>query len=1073
MNKPNDAPSPRLTPVDYDPFADTALVSTAPTTEAQKEIWVAAQIGGDEANASYNESISLRLHGGLNVQALRDAVQGVIARHDALRSAFSPDGGTLCVAASGAIEVPLVDLSAADEADRQRAFQDVLDRAVEDPFDLVRGPLLRVQVVRLGPKDHQVIITAHHIVCDGWSTDVIVRDMAALYTAAVTGQGASVEPAFSFCEYARMESEESAGEPYREAEAFWRRQYAEMPPALEIPTDRPRPAVKTYSGSRVDIVLKPEVAEKLRRVGRETGCTFVNVLLGSFSVFIHRLTGQEAIPIGLPAAGQAAIGQPMLVGHCVNLLPLLSRVKGDMPFADYLKAVRAVILDAQEHRQMTFGTIVRTLGVRRDPGRVPLVPVVFNIDKGIDVEAIRFHGLTFEFISHPRRFENFEFFLNAVDYRGKVTFECSYNTDLMDEETVRRRMAEFETLLAGAAEDPRQAIHGLPILPADEKKRLLVDWNATDADFPRDRCVHEVFEAQAARAPDALAVAAGSQRLTYGELDRRANRLARVLQQHGAGPDACIAVHMPGSPDMVTALLAVLKAGAAYVPIDPAYPPDRVDYMLRNSGARALVTLKALEAVTAKVALPRLRLDADQDQVAGQDDSPLPHRAAPSNLAYVIYTSGSTGRPKGVAIEHRSLMNLVTWHCRTYGVGPADRATQFAGVAFDATVWELWPYLASGASLHIPDERTRVSTSAIAQWLSAAGITIGFLPTPLAEAVMKEKWPAGTALKVLLTGGERLHRGVASGLAFRLVNHYGPTESTVVTSYAEVDPEESRDVEPPIGRPIANTRVYLLDRRLAPVPIGVAAELFVGGTGLARGYVNAPELTAKAFVEADPGDGVTRRLYRTGDLCRYRRDGRLDFIGRIDTQVKIRGNRVEIGEIEAVLAEHEAVAQCAVAAREDRPGDQKLVCYVVARAGQRVTMTALRKHLRQRLPDYMIPNYLVEMNAIPLTESGKTDYRNLPSPLSAGTGEKVERVLPSTPTEKALAAIWREEIGGGEVGANDNFFDLGGHSLACMKAVARLEERTGVRLRPNVMLMNSLRQIAAQIDDASASLRRS
>jgi amino acid adenylation domain-containing protein len=527
---------------------------------------------------------------------------------------------------------------------------------------------------------------------------------------------------------------------------------------------------------------------------------------------------------------------------------------------------------------------------------------------------------------------------------------------------------------------------------------------------------------------------------------------------------------MPSSVEMVTALLGILKAGCAYVPVDPAYPADRVDYMLRDSGARALLTVAALEGVTQKLAIPRLRLDADEALISRQDDAPLPRVAGPADLAYVIYTSGSTGRPKGVAIEHRSLMNLVTWHCRTYGIGPADRASQFAGVGFDATVWELWPYLAAGASIHIPDESARASTGAIVRWLADTGITIGFLPTPLAEAVVKEKWPAAPALKVLLTGGERLHRGVPAGLPFRLVNHYGPTESTVVTSYAEVDPAESRDEEPPIGRPIANTRAYVLDRRLAPVPVGVAGELFVGGTGLARGYVNAPETTARAFVETDPGDGTVRRLYRTGDLCRYRRDGRLDFVGRIDTQVKIRGNRVEIGEIEAVLAEHPAVAQCAVAAREDRPGDQKLVCYVVPRAGRRVTMTVLRRHLRERLPEYMIPQHLVEMRAIPVTASGKTDRRSLPSPLTAGTAEKAERVPPATPAEKTLAAIWREEIGGGEVGANDNFFDLGGHSLSCMRAIARIEEQTGVRLRPEVMLLSSLRQIAAQLGDAGRAM---
>ena len=721
------------------------------------------------------------------------------------------------------------------------------------------------------------------------------------------------------------------------------------------------------------------------------------------------------------------------------------------------------MLDAHEHQQITFGTLVRKLGVRRDPGRVPLVPVVFNIDRGIDCEGIRFHGLEFEFISNPRRFENFEFFLNAVDYKGKVTFECSYNTDLLDAQTVHRRMAEFERMLAGIAANPAQPIGDLPLLPEDEERRLLSDWNATDADYPRDRCIHEVVEQQAARAPGALALAAHGGRLTYGELDKRANQVARLVRRHGAEPDGCVAVCMPGSIEMVTALLGVMKAGSAYVPIDPAYPPERIEFMIRDSGARLLLTLSAQAGSLPKLPVPCVCLDSDWGQFAREDDGALTRAATADNLAYVIYTSGSTGRPKGVAIEHRSLMNLVTWHIRTYGVQASDRATQFAGVAFDATAWELWPYLAAGASIHIPDEMTRGSASAIVHWLANNGVTISFLPTPLAEAVMKEKWPAPVALKVLLTGGDRLHRGVPAGMPFRLVNHYGPTESTVVTSYAEVDPEESRDMDPPIGVPIANTRVYVVDERRRPVPVGVAGELLVGGEGLARGYINAPALTAQAFVGVDMGDGITRRVYRTGDLVRHRADGRIDFLGRIDAQVKIRGNRVELGEIEAVLDEHPAVAQsAAIVTGAGRRADRLTACYV-PRTGVSVTASDLRRHLRQRLPDYMIPHDFTEVAAMPLTPNGKVDRKALEA-LSAPAVKRREDVRePTTPQEVLLAGIWKELLGVEKVGADDSFFDLGGHSLLAMQLIASVEKVTGVRLAPRTVLFGTLAQIALSL----------
>jgi amino acid adenylation domain-containing protein len=598
--------------------------------------------------------------------------------------------------------------------------------------------------------------------------------------------------------------------------------------------------------------------------------------------------------------------------------------------------------------------------------------------------------------------------------------------------------------LEGVAANPGARLSELSLLTDAERHRLLVEWNDTKADYPVARCVHELVEEQARVRPEALAVECDGRRLTFRELDDRAEHLAQQMRKRGVRSGALVAVYLERSVEMVVALLGVWKAGGAYVPIDPEYPPERVRFMLQDTNAVVVLTQKSLAGAVPATDAAILYVNADEVLGAvsrGRRAKRAP--MSPQQLAYVIYTSGSTGQPKGVPITHASLHNLVCWHQQAYGVTPADRATQIAGPAFDASVWELWPYLTAGASVHIPDEATRLDPGRLVRWLVEQRITLTFLPTPLAEAALRESWPEDGALRVLLTGGDRLNQRPAQKLPFRLVNHYGPTENTVVSTCAEV--EAGSTGAPPIGGPLPNTRAYVVDAHLNPVPVGVPGELLVGGVQLAAGYLNRPELTAEKFIP-DPFDTTPgARLYRTGDLVRYLPGGNIEFLGRIDHQVKIRGYRIELGEIESALSAHPALREAVVLAREDEPGDKRLVAYVVANEDAPADLAdQLRTHLRGSLPEYMVPSAFVSLEALPLTPNGKVDRKALPAPEQPISGATY--VAPRTPTEEIVAGIWAEVLKLERVGVNDNFFELGGHSLLATQVIVRVRQALGVEL---------------------------
>jgi amino acid adenylation domain-containing protein len=1018
---------------------------------------------GEGASCAFNQSISLRLNGPLDVAALRAAVRGVLQRHEALRGTVSPDGTTLRIARSLTIGVPLVDLSRIDQERRSLAESDLVGQEVTQPFDLVRGPLVRARIVRLRETEHLLLFTAHHIICDGWSIGVLLRDLGALYTAARRGISPTLAAAERFSEYAAWQQQELSGVVHAKAEAYWLGQFANAVAALDLPTHRPRPSERSFHAAREDRELEAGLVVSLRRLGTQVGCPFFTTLLGALAAFLYRISGQDDVVVGLLAAGQPLVRRDQLVGHCVHTLPLRSRLNGTHRVADYLRTFRNGVSDAYQHHQYTFGTLVRKLPLRRDPSRIPLLSVVFNGER--EVAELQFDGLQVEYCWNPRRFENFELYLNAVESETRVRLECTYNSDLFEAATIRRRLEEFEIFLGGIAADRDQAIGNVPILPPAERHRVLVEWNDTGRPYPNETCVHGLFERQVEQTPDAEAIVCGDQRLTYRELNRRANRVAHRLRTLGVGPDVTVGLCMDRSPRMVVGMLGILKAGAAYVPLDPTYPPARLAFMATDCRMRVLVTEASLASRLPEHGVERLYVDTDADGFA-QDHTENPSSGVrPGHLAYVIYTSGSTGKPKGVEVSHASVVNFLTSMAREPGLVAQDTVLAITPPSFDIAVLELILPLTVGARIVLVGRDVAADGAALLEQVTSAGITVMQATPATWSLLLQAGWQGSPDLKVLC-GGEALSPELARQLVRRAAtvwNLYGPTETAVWCTCGRVT-----DTQGPVaaGRPVANTTTYVLDRHLQPVAIGTPGELYVGGVGVARGYLNRPELTAERFI-ANPFDAEPSRLYRTGDQAKYRPDGSIELLGRLDHQIKLRGFRIELGEIEAALRAHRAVAQAVVLLREDHAGDPRLVAYLVPRPAEEGKLGDCREYLRSTLPDYMIPRHVVELDRLPLTPHGKVDRSALPRPSESTSEPGDDFVAPRTRAETGIAEIWRQVLGVDRVGMYDNFFDLGGHSLLAMTVIARIQERFGHRFRLLDLARQTVGQLAAACEQRS------
>jgi amino acid adenylation domain-containing protein/non-ribosomal peptide synthase protein (TIGR01720 family) len=1097
----------------------TARDGAPPLSFAQQRLWFLSHL--DSEGASYNLPAAVRLRGRLDILALERALSEVVHRHESLRTTFAEVEGRAVqvVAPSLALTIPRLDLSREPNEVREERLREEAAGEARRPFDLSRGPLLRARLLVLGEEDHVALLTMHHIVSDGWSMGVLIREIAALYEAFVVGKPSPLAPlAIQYVDFARWQRQWLEGGRIQEQLSYWKQKLAGAP-ALELPLDRPRPPVQTFHGASHRFALPEDLAAGIRRLCRAQGVTLYMALLAAFKALLTRITGQTDLCLGSPIANRNRAELEGLIGFFVNTLVLRTDLSNDPTFCELLARVRETALGAYAHQDLPFERLVEELAPVRDLSRTPLFQSVFSLQSA-PLSELELSGLTLSPIPIESGTSKFDLTLEVTESAGNLRCAFEFNTDLFERSSIERLAGHFTRLLESAVAEPKRRIGELALLSDEERETLLAAWNRTDRAFPREQTIVGLVEEQVAKAPEAIAVVFEEERLSYGELDSRANRLARRLGELGAGPDCLVGILLPRSSSMVVAQLAALKAGAAYIPLDPSYPAERLRFMLGDSRARVLLTRQGLledlqldaeirvvcippvgdqpiplipsaaqrsRGTSAQNGAPRLRasgptlgviggvtssaksdsrsMDRDLAALAPETADGCTARASPRDLAYVIYTSGSTGTPKGVAVEHRALMRLVAWHNATYGVRSGTRAAQLAGPAFDAAAWELWPALASGASIEIVPDEVRLSPARLLEWLAAQRIAIAFAPTALAEVLIRQPLPQGLALETLLTGGDKLQRGVPPGLPFSVVNHYGPTESAVVTTCALVG-DEPLPGAPPIGKPIDNTKVYVLDRNRELVPVGAAGELCIGGEGLARGYLHHRRLTAERFIPDPFGANPGGRLYCTGDLVRYRADGNLEFLGRIDRQVKVRGFRVELGDIEAALAQHPAIREAVVVARPERDGEKRLVAYFVA--GQSLGIGELRAFLARKIPEHMLPSAFIPLAAMPLTANGKIDRDALPAPDGARPMLEVAFAAPHTEPQKVLAGLWSELLGVEQVGIHDNFFELGGDSILSIQVIARARQR-GLTISPRQIFEHqTIASLAAAASSAPA-----
>jgi amino acid adenylation domain-containing protein len=899
-------------------------IDIGPMTEAQKEIFFSVQMG-DEANCAYNEASVIHFDGKLNPTMLERAFLQLIERHPALRSTIAADGNhQLFHNAPATYSIPIEDLSALVTAEQKERFDEMLQVETSTAFNLTAGPLLRMKLVRFSPLRHALIFTAHHIVCDGWSFGMIFQELCAIYNSLGADRIPLLPPAMSFADYARRLEVDKKSAGFGEAVDYWLAQFKNGAPVLELPTDRPRPPVKTYSAAMESRKMSPERFARLKKATPQLGGTLFTTLLSAFATFVHRLTGQDDVVIGIPAAGQTMIGCSELVGHCLNFLPLRLQPAGSTAFIPFAKSVQKSVLDAYDHQQMTYGTMVQKLKLPRDTSRLPLVSVMFNIDKsGLDL--LKFKNLDFHVESNPKQFTNFELFFNLVQEEHSLDVECEFNTDLFDRETIRNWLEAFETLVEGIIANGQTTLDQLPLVDPTTPE-VMNRLNGPTPEFPRQQSLQGLFIEQAARTPTKTAVRCDARSLTYAELNQASDVLASHLRSLGAKPGALVGLFVERSVEMVVGLFGILKSGAAYVPMDPAFPAERLTAMVEDAAMPIIVTQSSLASTLAANAAKVVLID--RPIPAGGAASPV-ITSGGEDPAYVIFTSGSTGRPKGVQIPHRAVVNFLTSMRREPGIVTDDVLVSVTTLSFDIAGLEIYLPLTSGATVVIATRDTTTDGNLLQKELQAVGATI-MQATPITWRLLLEAgWKGSPGFKILI-GGEAVPRELVNQLVplcDSIWNMYGPTETTIWSTTTRL---EATDGPVSIGRPIDNTQTYIVNGQMQLQPVGIPGELLIAGDGLATGYLHRPELTTEKFI-ADPFNAKAgARVYRTGDLARWRADGSIECLGRLDFQVKIRGFRIELGEIEALLEQHPAVAQAVVAAREDG-GIKRLVGYVVPR----------------------------------------------------------------------------------------------------------------------------------------------
>jgi amino acid adenylation domain-containing protein len=1020
----------------------------------QKSLWFLHQIAPE--SGAYNISCAVRVHADIDVSFLILTLQILISRHPCLRTTYTIYDGQPIQQIGESLEVDFqkIDVSTWNSDDLNKCLIEESNRS----FNLEQLPLLRVNLFTFSDRSHILLLTTHHIVCDTWSLGIILSELQVLYQAEKLNTKVTLPSLdFQYSSYVQWQDQMLMSPAGKELWNYWQYQLAGELPTLNLPTDYPRPPVQTYKGVSHTFNLSEKVIQQLKKLSLAEGATFYMTLLATFQLLLYRYTGQEDIIVGSPFAGRTRHEFKEIVGYFVNPVILRANLSGNPSFKTFLAQVRQTVLEAIEHQDYPFALIVEQLQVHRDPSRSPLFQVLFNIQQVQRFEEVvaaqqNWEGLLLEPYPINQQEGQFDLILEIVQVRETVYGVFKYNIDLFDATTISRMAGHFQILLEGIVANPNQTISELPLLTDAERHQLLVEWNNTHADYPEDKCIHQLFEEQVEKTPDAVAVVFEQQQLTYRELNNCANQLAHYLKTLGVKPKALVGICIDRSLEMLIGLLGILKAGATYVPLDPEYPNERLTYMLEDARVLVLLTQQSLKPLLPKLEIPVICLDANWKIIYHENKENLINGVQSNNLAYVIYTSGSTGKPKGVQISHQSVVNLLTFMQQELELTFQDTLLAVTTISFDIAALELYLPLIFGARVIIVSRKLIKDGVQLWQIILNSNATLMQATPSTWQLLLASGWQSQLRLK-MLCGGEVLPKKLSTQLMDKgvcLWNLYGPTETTIWSTVYKVQSnqsgEQSYELSESIGHPIANTKIYILDGSLQPVPIGVPGELYICGAGLARGYRNLPVLTDEKFISNPFSDEPASRLYKTGDLARYRSDGSIEFLGRLDQQVKVRGFRIELGEIEGVLAQHPNLVQTVLAVRENNLGEKHLVAYFTTKCEQVPTASELRRFLNKKLPEYMMPSVFIPLATFPLTPNGKVDYLNLPAPSTSRPKLETDYVMPRNEVEQIIVAIWQQILQLENIGIYDNFFDLGGHSLLVVQMHSQLQANFGQEL---------------------------
>jgi amino acid adenylation domain-containing protein len=1007
-----------------------------PVSHAQRRLWIVNQMLDRSSSAAYNVPAAFKLEGKLDRPAFRGAWEAIVKRHESLRTTFASLGGEIRQLIHDDVDFRIEETDLSRETNAEERAHGLAREHAFAPFDLEKGPLLRAGLIRLATDQHLFLFNIHHIVCDAWSQGIMVRELSTLYQAFVKGEGDPLPPlAIHYKDYTAWQNSRLTDAETERHRFYWHKKLAGQLPVLNFPADYPRPPLKTYNAQVFNTTLDLSLVEGLKQLSLKHATSLFMTLVAALKTLLYRYTGQDDIIVGCPIAGREHPDLQDQIGFYVNTLVLRDHVGKEDTFTDVLNKVRQTATEAYEHKPYPFDRLVNELSLERDVSRSPLFDVSVNLTN-IDPEEFRLGEVRVSPYDSEFSAAKVDLSFDFSEAQDKLQCSIIYSSDLFREEKIRNLAGHFTELVRCVLAGSEQPISRLNILTGAERKRLLDEVNGTAAEYPGEKTLVDLFEQQAQETPALEAVTFEGKRITYTELNRRANQLAHYLARRGVGPEVMVGLYVERSIEMLVALWGILKAGGAYVPLDPSYPLERLANLLEDTQVPMIVTQELLEEKLPAHWSYLLCLETEWEEIARESEENPVNGAAPGNPAYVIYTSGSTGKPKGVVVPHHGMSNLSQAQKRLFDVRPGNRVLQFASLNFDASIFEITMALTAGATLCLGNRNDLLPGPPLMRFLTDQGITIATLPPTALAALPQAELPA---LQTLIVAGEACPAELMDRWASsrRFFNLYGPTESTI---WATQVLYQGNDRPPSIGKPIANTQIYLLDADLQLVPFGVPGEIFIGGAGLARGYLNRPDLSAERFVPDSMSRMPGGRLYRTGDIAQFLPDGSLEFLGRSDAQVKVRGFRIELGEIEAVLSQHPGLSDVAVLAREDHPGEKRLVAYVVPAGDQSPGVEELRAYLLEKLPDFMIPAAFVTLEALPLTPNAKLDRKALPAPDSARPQLEKQFIAPRTDIEKVLAGIYAELLGVEQVGVADNFFELGGHSLLATQVISRVRE---------------------------------